>query len=726
VLAALFLASPVLLANDAVRYLSDKKLFALDAGEVSYVFGVNERGELQHVYWGGRLWRDEDLNPARSDRGWSSFDLSSMTTPQEYPGWGAGLVVEPSIKVSFPDGNRDLVLHYVEHSIRSNSLEITLKDIERPIFVHLEYTVYPETGIIGRQARIENRASVPVVLESAQSGAWYLPRGDGYRLRYLTGRWAGEDQLVQEPVDTGLKVLESRRGSTSHQTNPWFAIDRMDNQDREAGSVWFGALAWSGNWRISVEQTPHLQVRVTGGFNPFDFAYKLAAGQSLTTPVFYAGYTGHGIGEAARLLHRFEREQILPRDSGRRTRPVLYNSWEATEFKVDEAGQESLADKAASLGVERFVMDDGWFGQRNDDHAGLGDWHVNRTKFPNGLRPLIDHVKGLKMDFGLWVEPEMVNPDSDLYRKHPDWAMHFEGRPRTEGRNQLVLNLARNDVKEYVFQELDNLVTENDIAFLKWDYNRNFSEPGWPDAPLEEQKEIWVRYTQNLYEIIDRLRAKHPRLEIESCSGGGGRIDLGILARTEQVWTSDDTEAFDRLTIQDGFTYAYTPHIMMAWVTDVPNMNERSVSLQYRFLVAMQGSLGIGANLNRWKPEEFSEAQAMVRYYKSIRNTVQNGRLFKLATPEHSNFAANEYVAEDGSQAVLFAFLHSQQFGRSLPLLTFEGLQEEAIYAVHPLEETDTGNPQTLSGAYLMHHGVPLALHGDYDSLSLRLERVSK
>jgi len=721
----IFSAVAVLAADDSVRYLSAQHLFVLDAGNVTYVVGVNERGELQHVYWGARLWRDEDLQPAHSDPGWASFDLTTMTTPQEYPGWGAGLSMEPSLKVTFPDGNRDLVLHYVSHLIKKDGLEITLKDIERPLFVHLQYTVYPGTGVIGRQATIENRAATPAFLESAQAAAWYLPLGDGYRLRYLTGRWGGEWQLNQEPIHTGLKVLESRRGSTSHQTNPWFAIDQDGNNDPESGPTWFGALAWSGSWRISVEQTPHLQVRVTGGYNPFDFSYKLSPGESLATPVFFAGYTGHGIGEASRLMHRFERAEILPAGSGLRTRPILYNSWEATEFNVDEAGQEALADKAASLGVERFVMDDGWFGQRNDDHAGLGDWSVNPHKFPHGLKPLIDHVKSLGMDFGLWVEPEMVNPDSDLYRKHPDWAMHFEGRPRSEGRNQLILNLARDDVKEYTFQWLDKLLSENDIAFLKWDYNRNFSEPGWPEAPADEQKEIWVRYTQNLYQILDRLREKHPQLEIESCSGGGGRVDLGILRRAEQVWTSDDTEAFDRLTIQDGFSYAYTPHIMMAWVTDVPNMNGRSVPLKYRFMVAMQGSLGIGANLNQWKPEDFEEAGTMIRYYKTIRNTVQNGRLYKLAAPENSNFAANEYVSEDGSQAVLFGFLHSQQFGRELPLLPLRGLDERAAYEIYPVEGKDSKAVE-LSGAYLMHHGLALALQGDYDAISLRLERTDR
>src|SRR6185437_5286809 len=308
--------------------------------------------------------------------------------------------------------------------------------------------------------------------------------------------------VQEQRVQPGKTVLESRRGTTGAQNNPWFAIDREGGNDQEAGGVWFGALGWSGSWQISVEQDQLQQVRVTGGFNSFDFGYRLQKGEHLQTPYFYGGYSSHGIGGASRLMHRFEVDSLLPHAPTPKLRPVLYNSWEATEFRVDEAGQIALAEKAASLGVERFVMDDGWFGQRKDDHAGLGDWYVNPQKFPHGLKPLIDKVHSLGMDFGLWVEPEMVNPDSDLYRKHPDWVLNFPGRPRNEERNQLVLNLAREDVKDYVLSTLDKLLTENDIAFLKWDYNRNWSEPGWDQLPPNEQKKVYVTFTHNLYSIL--------------------------------------------------------------------------------------------------------------------------------------------------------------------------------------------------------------------------------
>jgi len=711
-------------AADPIIFIEKKKLWVLQGGEATYALGVNERGELQHLYWGKRMGA-EDFGGAHSLPEWSAFDLTTATTPQEYPGWGAGLYAEPSLKASFANGNREVVLHYVDHQLKNDNLEITLKDEGSPLLVHLHYRVYADRGIIERSARIENRTSEAVTLESAQSAAWTLPPGRSYRLHYLTGRWAEEWQLQSENLQIGKRVIESRRGSTGNEANPWFAIDRVGETDESHGPVWFGELGWSGSWRFTIERTSSDQCRVIGGLNPFDFSYRLAPGESLETPPFFAGFTDAGLGAASQILHRFQLEHVLPGRPHARPRPVLYNSWEATEFNVDEAGQMALAEKAARLGVERFVVDDGWFGQRNNDHAGLGDWYVNPQKFPHGLKPLIDRIHSLGMDFGLWVEPEMVNPDSDLYRKHPDWVMNFPERPRTEGRNQLVLNLARDDVKEYILSWLDRLVTENDIALLKWDYNRNWSEPGWPEAPLTDQQKIWVRYIQNLYEIIDRLRSKHPRLEIEGCSGGGARVDLGMLRRVDQVWPSDNTDALDRQTIQYGFTEAYTAHVMMAWVTDVPNgINGRVTPLAFRFLVAMTGSLGIGGNLNKWTGADMSVATKMVAFYKQIRATVQDGKLYRLGAPMESNLSAMEYISEDSQQIVVLAFLHSQQFGQSMPLLHLQGLAEDAMYAVSTTDNKLEDQAEKLSGAYLMHHGIQLRLRGDYDASAIKFDRV--
>jgi alpha-galactosidase len=711
-----------------IRFDESSKVFRIDAGGVTYAFGINERSELQPVYWGGKVSGEDKLPAARQMPAAASFDSSVTTTQNEYAGWGAGLFTEPALKVSFPDGNRDLVLHYVSNTIKGDVLTITLKDIERDLFVDVRYAVDHETGIVGRSAVIRNETKAPVTIEEAAAATWNLPRGTDYSLRYLSGRWAGEWNLQKQAIRPGETVLESKRGSTGHQNNPWFAIERGEHPDEESGDVWFGALAWSGSWRISVEQDQLQQVRVTGGFNPFDFSYKLLPGKQLETPVFYGGYSRHGVGGASRLLHRFELAKILPQAPKPKPRPVIYNSWEATEFRVDEAGQEALAEKAASIGVERFVMDDGWFGQRKDDHAGLGDWYVNKEKFPNGLKPLIDKVHSLGMDFGLWVEPEMVNPDSDLYRKHPDWVFNFTGRPRSEQRNQLVLNLARKDVRDYVFNFLDEILSHNQIAFLKWDYNRNWSEPGWPAVAPDEQKAVYVEYIRNLYGILRELRAKYPQVEIESCSGGGGRVDLGILGLTDEVWPSDNTDPFDRLRIQDGFTYAYTPGVMMAWVTDSPSWaNKRSTTVAYRFLSSMQGSLGVGANLNKWTPEEFETAKQMIAAYKQVRETVQHGSLYRLVSPrDGSETSVTESVAIDKKQAALFTFLHSSQMGYPFPRVYMRGLDPKANYRVTSIAGTlakDT--PTVASGSYWMGHGVDVELRGDFQAAGFRFDSVT-
>ena len=531
----------------------------------------------------------------------------------------------------------------------------------------------------------------------------------------------------------GERVIESRRGSTGHQANPWFAL-QQGGADEEHGEVWFGALAWSGSWRFTIERDQLDAVRVTGGFNPFDFGYVLHAGEKLETPVFYGGYSAHGLGGASRLLHRFELASVLPRTAATaslpapKLRPVIYNSWEATEMNVTEAGQMALAEKAAALGVDRFVMDDGWFGQRKTDHAGLGDWYVNPEKFPNGLKPLIAKVHSLGMDFGLWVEPEMVNPDSDLYRKHSDWVLNFAGRPRTEQRNQLVLNLARPDVRDYVLGFLDKLLSENDIAFLKWDYNRNWSEPGWDQMPPAEQKKVYVDFTRSLYGILAELRKRHPNIEIESCSGGGGRVDLGILRYTDEVWPSDNTDPFDRLAQQDGFSYAYTPQVMMAWVTDSPHwLNKRATSLTYRMLSSMQGSLGIGANIDKWSDAETAEAKRLIAAYHQVQSTIVQGDLYRLISPrDGSDFSATQTVSPDRKQSVVFAFIHSTQKGRGFPILKLHGLDPAAEYAVSPIEgKLRDGSPAVASGAWWMNHGMEMdeGFRGDFQGAAFRLDR---
>jgi len=406
----LFALTSILPAQSPIEYSAAKKLWVLRTDSSAAAIGVNPRGELQNLYWGGPLWRTDDLPGATGGRELSSFDPSQSLENEEYVGWGGTRYFEPSVKIARADGGRELVLHYASHSIDGDTLKIVIKDIQDDIFVTLTYQVYAHEGIIRKSAVLENKSKQTIKVESLQAGVWYPPHGDNYRLSYVSGRWAGEDQMTREKIGTGIKVLESRKGHTSHAFNPWFAIDE-GSATEETGRVWFGALGWSGNWRISVEQTPYGQVRVTGGYNTFDFEYALKPGESLESPPFYGGYSDQGFGGMSRRMHRFELMHILPHGLSARQRPVLYNSWEATTFAVDEPGQRALAEKAAKLGVELFVMDDGWFGKRNNDHAGLGDWTVNPQKFPNGLEPLIKYVNSLGMDIAhlrLLPAPEIL------------------------------------------------------------------------------------------------------------------------------------------------------------------------------------------------------------------------------------------------------------------------------------------------------------------------------
>lgn len=694
-----------------------RRIFAIHTQRSSYVFGINERDRLQHLYWGEPVTID-DCAPLLRGRSHSSFDAEVDMEAEEYSFWGGVNYDEPSLKVRMRDGVRDLSAGYVRREIREEdgrpTLVIVLKDRVYPLEAHLLYRVIPEYDLIERSVRIVNTGGDDIVLESVQSAAWSLPDLRDYRLTHVTGKWSGEFQLRRNVLSEGKKVLESRRGFTDSHANPWFAVDEGQATETD-GRVWFGALAWSGNWKITAEKTVFNHVRVTGGINDFDSEWVLGAGESFDAPWFVGGYTAGGFGGMSRNLHQYQHLYVLPSSEPRK---VLYNSWEATYFNVNAADQMALAERAARMGVELFVVDDGWFGQRNHDRAGLGDWYVNKEKFPNGLGELIGKVHELGMEFGIWVEPEAVNPDSDLYRAHPDWVYHFETRPRTELRNQLLLNISKPEVKAYILQFMTELLQNHRIKFIKWDMNRTVTEPGMKDHPLHRQKELWIRHVHSLYEIWAELRRRFPHVEFETCAGGGARIDLGIFRYADQSWPSDNTDAFDRLSIQEGFSYTYAPRMMTCWVTESPTgMNKRNVSLKYRFHSAMMGTLGIGSNLNEWSDELIEQSGEFIRQYKAIRPLVQFGRQYRLADLQHKGVTAVQYVDEAGTDSAVFAFLHSQRLGEPLPRLRLQGLQADRAYAIE-------GLPGSWSGRALMNIGIELPLRGDFDSLLYRVTAV--
>lgn len=693
--------------------------WVLETATSAYGLGLNEAGALTHRYWGPRLPVPSDYPPAPNPGIWGSFNNPAQLTPEEYPGYADIKFIEPCLKLSFADGVRDVVLRFAAADVAPGGLElrIMLRDRDYPLEVVLRYRMHAAYDLIERAASITNLGPAPLLIERAWSALWHLPAGGAYRLRHMVGRHMDEASLRHEPLSEGVKRLESRRLASSHHHSPWFALDRDPAAglgraaDEDGGEVWFGALAWSGNWQIAAEVTDFGSTRIGIGLSDWDFAWRLGAGESLHTPSSYAGYCADGFGGMSRRWHAFVRNEILPK--GQSVQKVFYNSWEATLFDVDEPSQVRLAELAAAIGVELFVLDDGWFAGRSDDRAALGDWRPDPVKFPNGLEPLIARVNELGMEFGLWIEPEMVSPNSDLYRAHPDWVIHFPTRARTESRNQLILNMARPDVQDYLISQFDQLLARHKIGFIKWDMNRNVSEPGWPDAP-GEPRELWVRYIEGLYRVWGALRQRHPQVVWQNCSGGGGRVDLGIMRLADLFQLSDNTDPIQFLAMQEGFSQLFPANTMHAWVADVAAQH---LSLRFRFHVGMCGVLGIGSHLARWTPDERAEASELIARYKALRTLIQFGELYRLRSPQAHAFSALQYVAADRSEAVLFAFRTHLPPRTRLPPLQLRGLEPAALYRIE-------GYGEARSGQAWMQLGIELALD-DFTSCMLQIERLS-
>jgi alpha-galactosidase len=654
----------------------------LETNKTAYAFGINEAGLLVHSYWGSKLTALADYPAPLSPNEWASFNKPSQLTTEEYTGSEDMKFNEPAIKLSYADGVRDVRLRYTSDTIEGETLQIHLEDAAYRLKATLHYRLHPAYDLIERWVTVDNQGSLTVELERIFSAQWHFPVGHNYRLHHLWGKWFDEWNHTIEPLLAGVKVLESRRITSSHQHNPYFALDK-GSADETQGEVWFGLLEWSGNWKLTAEVNEFYQTRLSIGVNDWDFRWRLNAGERFDTPAAFAGYTADGHGAASRLLHDYIREQQVPHPD--EPRYVLYNSWEATTFNVNVEQQKGFAEKAAAMGVELFVMDDGWFGKRKSDNAGLGDWYPDPDKFPDGLSPLIEHVHGLGMKFGLWIEPEMVNPDSELYRAHPDWAIHFPNRPRTESRNQLILNMAYPEVQDYLIEILDDLLSKNSIDFIKWDMNRNVSEAGFVQA-VGEQREIWLRYVYGVYRLWETLRERHPAIIWQTCSGGGGRSDLGMFRLADQAWISDNTIPAKRIPMQFGYSQAYPASTMEAWVTE---SGDSFVPLSFRFHVSMMGVLGVGANLAHWNEAEMQEAAKWIALYKEIRPVVQFGDMYRLVNNEP--YYAMQYVSKDKKEAVIFIYRNHAAEPAAPFVFRLQGLDPQKQYKLINWNVTKSG-----------------------------------
>lgn len=707
-----------------------------------YACRVDGTGRLLHVGWaprsgGGVAPVATGLLPSDAPP-WAGQD--TQVAPDEILTFGDVTYHEVTLKVAFPtvigDGGpdeaahtpiRDLRLRYAGHDIVTDAqpglapthgcptwntasretLRIRLEDPVHPFGVVLCLRLTPEHDLIERWMELENRAPDAVAVEQCFFGSVHLPAGP-YDLTHCTGAWAAEFAAERCRLPVGQTVLESRTIHTSLAHSPFFLLNRCEQAWENSGTVYFGQLAYSGNWRLAFDHRPGGTIVVHGGYNPFDFDLTLRPGERHTTPAFIHGCSDDGWGGASRRMHAFIRDRVLPRPATEDTlRPVLYNSWEATYFDVNPQGQVALARRAADMGVELFCVDDGWFGGRRFQDAGLGDWVVSPAVFPDGLQPLITEVRALGMRFGLWVEPEMVNPDSDLYRAHPDWVLHFPGRPRTLARDQLILDFGREEVVEYLFAALHALLETYEIAFLKWDMNRAATEPGSVAG-----KGIWRAHAAGVYALMDRLRRAHPHVTIESCSSGGGRIDAGILARTDQVWTSDNTDALDRVRIQEGYSLAFPARAMECWVTHEQNhQTGRRHSVDLRFDVAMRGALGIGADLNALDRRELETYASYIAFYKRIRPIVQTGDCYRLQRLEEAGASIVQYVLPDAGEAVYSIVVVDRCVGQRLPPARLRGLDAAATYRATDREGTEIFQA---TGAELMAVGLPGNIGGGW------------
>src|SRR4051812_35124188 len=694
----------------------DGRTWLLTGRASSYALHLTEDDELVHLHWGPRIaLADAEALAVRPLPDYWPFE-SPLDGREEYPVEGGPRFVRPALSVrtgerrgtewSFEGYDAEGAEDAENGGEDGGELRLRFRDGGLTITLHYRM----RHDVVERWVSLGNEGPALELLR-ADAATWTLPERADWRLSQLHGRWAAEARPAASPLTYGEKVVGSRRGHTGHQHLPWVALDT--DATEEHGEVYGCALGWSGSWRIAVAQLPDARVQITGGAGHDDSGLlRLEPGQAYTTPVFAGLWSDGGFGGASRAWHAYQRAYVIP--DADRDRPVLFNSWEATEFDISEEQQSALARRAAAIGIELFVVDDGWFGRRTSHRAGLGDWTPNPDRFPKGVSPLAEYVHALGMQFGIWVEPEMVNPDSDLYRAHPDWVQFQPGRKRTEFRNQLVLNLAREDVQEYLWGQLDALLSSAPIDYVKWDFNRCFTDAGWPGEPYPQR--LWTDHVRALYALLDRLRAAHPGVAFESCSGGGGRIDLGIMSRTDQVWTSDNTDPLDRLAIQHGFSQIHPARVMAAWVTDSPNtqLNGRVSSLRFRFVSAMAGVLGVGGDLTRWSEEELAEAGEWVALYKEIRPLVQHGDLYRLRPPR-GGLSAVQYVR--GDETVVLAWLQAQQYGEPVPALRLRGLDPTASY-----ECPETG--EVHRGAVLLHHGLRTRLRGDLDATVIRLRRI--
>lgn len=706
-----------------VKIERQENTFVLDNGKISYCFGVEKEKYLMHYYFGTHIRNYTGIsNPYFFDRGFcanpdsNDKKFSLDTLPREYPDMNQGDFRSPAYVLQTEDGRRVTRFYYKGYELiqgkpllqglpaiycegvdEASTVCIILEDSQIQVQIRLYYTIFRDYDAVCRHVEFINNGNFTVYLERVMSMSMDFP-GTEYDLLTMSGSHLSEKNMFRRPVTSDSVVIESIRGASSPQETP--CIIFMEKEAGEYhGQVWGLNYVYSGDFQAVVQPGQYGSTRLQMGMNPLTFGWNLEPGKTFVSPETVMVYSEKGINDMSQTFHRLYRRRLCRGIWRDRCRPILLNSWEAFEFKIDEDKCVQLADQAAELGIELFVLNDGWFKNRMDDSRALGDWEADRKKFANGITELSNKIRKKGVKFGIWFEPEMVSPDSVLYKVHPDWIIRSPYYEPVKSRSQYVLDLSNPAVCEYVTEAVSNVLRDTKAEYVKWDMNRHITDLGSSYLADQKQRELSHRYMLGLYSVLEELTGRFPEVLFEGCSSGGGRFDAGMLYYMPQTWASDNTDAVCRMKIQYGTSLLFPPVTMGAHVSDIPNHHAgRKVSLETRFAVAMSGNLGYELDICKLSENERNEISRQISFYKKIRETIQNGRFYRLLDPQKTNEAAWNFVSEDENTIVFCWFrILSDPLRLSIPV-KLKGLDKNALYRMESDDSLHGGDELMYAG----------------------------
>ncbi|WP_082233205.1 alpha-galactosidase [Halobacillus massiliensis] len=712
-----------------IHFNETTKEFHLQNDGLSYIFTIIKNRQLGHLYFGKRIHHRESfqhLFKTQARAGMSNvyegdLEFSLDIIKQEYPAYGTGDYREPAFHLLQEDGSRTTQFEYISHEIingkpgliglpatyteedeEASTLIVTLKDTLIEAEIELLYTVYETRNVITRSVRFLNKGEQRLQLTRSLSANVDMFDAD-FEMLQLSGSWSRERHVKSRELISGIQSISSTRGTSSTQQNPFLVLKRK-SADEHQGEVFGFNLVYSGNFLAQVEVDHYDTARVSMGINPFDFNWLLGPGEVFQAPEVVMVYSSEGLNGMSQEFHSLYRERLVRGYWRDKERPVLVNNWEATYFDFNEEKLLNIAKESKELGIELFVLDDGWFGKRDDDTTSLGDWYADRTKLPNGIEGISRKITDLGMKFGLWFEPEMVNKQSDLYEQHPDWIIQVKGRNNSHGRNQYVLDFSRKEVVDNLYKQMAAVLSSSPISYVKWDMNRYMTEVGSLALPAERQSEVAHRYILGVYDLYERLTSEFPYVLFESCASGGARFDPGMLYYAPQTWTSDDTDAIERLKIQYGTSMAYPLSSMGAHVSDIPNHQvQRLTGLEMRGDVSLFGMFGYELDITKMSREEKEEVKQQVSVYKENRRLIQNGTFYRLLSPfdENGNYVSWMVVSNDQKEALVGYYKILAEPNPGFKKLLLKGLDRNKEYAIE-------GRQWSYFGDELMNAGLML------------------